>query len=35
MTPDPYEHVREAFHTVGEGLMDWNDPPEQRYSDAF
>lgn len=28
MTPDPYDHVREAFHTVADGLMGWNDPPK-------
>jgi hypothetical protein len=27
MTPDPYEHVREAFHITADGLMDWEDPP--------
>lgn len=26
-TPDPYDHVREAFHTVADGLMGWEDPP--------
>ena len=26
---DPYDHVREAFHTVADGLMGWNDPPER------
>lgn len=29
MTPDPYAHVRAAFHTVADGLMGWEDPPER------
>ena len=28
MTPDPYDHLREAFHTAADGLMGWEDPPE-------
>ncbi len=28
MTPDPYNRVREAFHTVADGLMEWQDPAE-------
>lgn len=28
MTPDPYENVRGAFHTVAGGLMGWQDPPQ-------
>ena len=30
--PDPYDHVREAFHVVADGLMDWEDPPERAES---
>jgi hypothetical protein len=30
--PDPYDHVREAFHITADGLMDWNDPPERAVS---
>ena len=29
---DPYDHMREAFHLVGDGLMDWKDPPERAES---
>ncbi len=29
---DPYDYVREAFHTVADGLMGWNDPPERAES---
>jgi hypothetical protein len=25
--PDPYDHMREAFHIVADGLMEWQDPP--------
>jgi hypothetical protein len=25
--PDPYDHIREAFHIVADGLMEWEDPP--------
>jgi hypothetical protein len=25
---DPYDHMREAFHIVADGLMEWEDPPE-------
>ena len=32
MTADPYENVREAFHVVADGLMDWNDPPDAHGS---
>ncbi len=32
MTPDPYDHVREAFHTVAAGLMGWKDPPGRAVS---
>ncbi len=32
MTPDPYNRVREAFHTVADGLMGWEDPPERAVS---
>lgn len=37
MTPDPYDHVREAFHVVADGLMEWKEPPERgvRDSDAL
>ena len=24
---DPYDHMREAFHIVADGLMEWEDPP--------
>jgi hypothetical protein len=23
---DPYDHMREAFHIVADGLMEWEDP---------
>jgi hypothetical protein len=29
MTLDPYDHMREAFHIVADGLMEWKDPPER------
>jgi hypothetical protein len=29
---DPYDHVREAFHTVAGGLMDWKECPEPPVS---
>ena len=25
---DPYDHMREAFHIVADGLMDWKECPE-------
>ena len=31
---DPYDHMREAFHIVAEGLMSWEDPPERRRTDS-
>lgn len=36
MTPDPYDNVRAAFHTVADGLMGWEDPPKraERRSNA-
>ena len=34
MTPDAYDHMREAFHIVADGLMEWEDPPE-RTLDTF
>lgn len=32
VTPDPYDHVRAAFHTAADGLIDWQDPPERAVS---
>jgi hypothetical protein len=29
---DPYDHMREAFHIVADGLMEWEDPPERAES---
>ena len=29
---DPYAHLRRAFHTVADGLMDWRDPPDPQAS---
>jgi hypothetical protein len=31
---DPYDHMREAFHIVADGLMEWEDPPERAESDS-
>jgi hypothetical protein len=29
---DPYDHMREAFHIVADGLMEWKEPPERAVS---
>lgn len=34
MTPDPYDHVREAFHIAADGLMGWEDPPDAPVRDS-